>query len=58
MARVIIESDDGRIRIEVRQDVETGEAVGYCETHQEWITDRGHFEDTCEAIANHLDRQH
>lgn len=58
MARVIIESDDGRTRIEVRRDVETGEAVGFCEEHGIELTDRGHFEDTCEAIANHLDNQH
>lgn len=58
MARVFIESDDGRARIEVRVDVETGEAVGFCEGHGEWITDRGDFEDTCEAIANHLDNHH
>lgn len=58
MARVFIESDDGRTRIEVRRDVDTGEAVGRCEEHGEEITDRGHFEDTCEAIANHLDGDH
>lgn len=58
MARVIIESSDSRTRIEVRQDVDTGEAVGFCEEHGEEITDRGHFEDTCEAIANHIDSKH
>lgn len=58
MARVLVTSDDGRTSIEVRQDDETGGAVGWCEEHQKWITDRGHFEDTCEAIANHLDNEH
>lgn len=58
MARVWIETDDGRARIEVRQDVDTGEAVGFCEEHGEEITDRGPFEDTCEAVALHLDTQH
>lgn len=58
MARVFIESDNGAVRIEVRQDVETGEAVAYCEIHGEEITDRGRFEDTCEAVANHIAWQH
>jgi hypothetical protein len=58
MARVIVESDDGRTRIEVRQDVETGETFGFCEAHQIKLTDRGQFEDTCESIANHIDREH
>lgn len=56
MARVIIESDDGRDRIEIRQDDETGKAVGWCDLCREWITDRGRFEDTCEAVANHIDQ--
>lgn len=58
MARVFIESNDGRTRIRVRQDVDTGEAVAWCEEHREEISDRGHFEDTCQAVANHIDTKH
>jgi hypothetical protein len=61
MARVIIESDDGSDRISVSiRDRENGEDEygGWCAQHHLWITDRGVFEDTCEAIANHLDNRH
>lgn len=58
MARVFIESDNGAVRIEVRQDAETGEAVAWCEIHGEEITDRGHFEDTCAVVANHIETKH
>lgn len=58
MPRVFIESDDGRARIEVRRDIDTDQAVGFCTEHHEQITERGHFEDTCEAVANHLANRH
>lgn len=70
MARIWIVSDDRRTGIEVRaveelgevvidgHEAETGWAVGWCSHCNEWLTDRGHFEDTCNEIANHIDRLH
>ena len=70
MARIFIFNDAQTVRIEVRaveepdsividgEVMEVGAAVGRCPRCGEWLTDRGHFEDTCSEIANHLDRKH
>jgi hypothetical protein len=59
MARMFMESDDGRTRVEVLWDEDgDGSAYGYCRPCDVALSDRGNFEDTCEAVANHIDNYH
>ena len=58
MARVQVVSDDGRIVVPIVVDVDLhGDewAEGICPACGETISDRGHFEDTVEAVKVHLD---
>lgn len=58
MSRVIVESEDGAVRVEIVTD-EEGWTVGWCTEHpDEEITDRGHFEDTIQAAELHIFHHH
>jgi len=56
MARIVIHSDTRTLAIPVIIDEDEG-AYGDCPSCGERITDRGHFEDTLEAIQIHVDRE-
>jgi hypothetical protein len=58
MARVLVVSDDGATVVPI---VQVGEAGDYTEGPcpcGEVISDRGHFEDTVEAVKVHVDNEH
>lgn len=59
MSRIIVESDDGMVRVEIVTD-EDGWTTGRCSEHpdMEEITDRGHFEDTIQAAQLHIFHHH
>jgi hypothetical protein len=57
MARVLVVSDDGAITVEIeRQDADAW-TFGVCPCG-EVISDRGHFEDTVNAVELHVDQRH
>ena len=56
MARVLVVSDDDATVVDVETD-EDGATVGRCPCG-EAISDRGHFEDTVQAVELHVDQQH
>lgn len=58
MARVLVVSDDGATVVPivmVGADGDNAEGVCPC---GEVISDRGHFEDTVQAVQVHVDQQH
>nr|WP_221374467.1 hypothetical protein [Actinoplanes polyasparticus] len=56
MAQVLVASDDGATVVEIVQDDEVG-AFGVCPCGDR-ISDRGHFEDTVQAVEVHVDTRH
>ncbi len=56
MSRLLVVSDDNTHIAEVVTDPETGHTEARCPCG-EVITDRGHFEDTCNAAGVHVDAE-
>jgi hypothetical protein len=58
MARVLVASDDGATMVPIAQTGVDGDwTEGVCPCG-EAISDRGHFEDTVQAVQVHVDQRH
>jgi hypothetical protein len=58
MARVLVVSDDGATVVPIVRAGEDGDRTeGRCPCG-EIISDRGHFEDTVQAVELHVDQRH